>query len=182
MKLKENLETAVKLNHFCKRYIISVFTDALDKQGTGVVMQVSQNEVSKEVEPEDHQSIAFLGGRFNKTQKDEQLKKKEAFAIIKLLERMALALGAPDLVKIYPDHRSLLFVFAPVTLRPGAPRYVSAKVYRWDVHMPHFEFAMKHIKGVKIVFSHLLTRWSKGNWKREVTCDSILLFVSIKRT
>lgn len=107
-------------------------------------------------------------------QKNWTTYEKEGLAIVKVFEKMDYQLWGPSPVRIYRDHRNLLFVFAPLALRPDAPRYVLAKVYRCAIHMSRVNFTIEQIQGTKNVFADLLTRWLCGHRAHKAVCRSIM--------
>lgn len=168
--LQNALKEAVKLAFPKEGKAVCVFTDASDKFWAGIVSQVDPKELRKETSEQRHEPLAFLGGQFTGSQQNWTTYEKEAFSIVKVFDKLDFVLWGNNDVHVFTDHRNLLFVFAPLALRPNAPRYVLSKVHRWAIHLSRFDFSIEHIDGVKNVFADLLTRWSKGH--RQVSAAS----------
>lgn len=64
-------------------------------------------------------------------------------------------------MNVFTDHRNLLYLFAPLALRPNSPRHVLSKVHRWAIHLSQIEFFIDHIENANKVFADILTRWPK---------------------
>lgn len=113
------MKAAVELSHIKEKDDISVSTDAPDKFWAGVMTQVRKNEIEKEVQYQYQKPLAFLSGHVNKAQENWTTYKKEALAIVKVFEKLDYVLWGPNTVKIYTDHKTLLYVFDPLALQPN---------------------------------------------------------------
>lgn len=173
LHLKERLKSAVQLAHLKDNHTILVFTDASDKFWAGIVTQVEESETGKQVQDQKHEPLAFLGDHFSGAQENWTTCEMESFAIVKEFERMDYILWGPNPVRIFTDHKNLLYVFAPLALRPNPPRYVLGKVHRWAINLSRFSFVIEHIDGTKNVFAVLLTRWSRRHRSRKAECGNI---------
>lgn len=171
--LQEALKNAVKLAFPKEGKAICVFTDASDKFWAGIVSQVDPEQLSMDTSKQKHEPLAFIGGQFSGPQNNWTTYEKEAFAIVKVFDKLDFVLWGRNQVHVFTDHRNLLFVFAPLALRPNAPRYVLSKVHRWAIHLSRFDFNIEHIDGVKNVFADLLTRWAKGHRQSQKACGNI---------
>lgn len=58
-------------------------------------------------------AFSLLGGKFPSAQENLTTYEKEAFAIVKVFEKMYYVLWGVNPVIIYTDHRNVLFVFVP---------------------------------------------------------------------
>lgn len=99
----------------------------------------------KVVEHRKHQPLAYLGVQFSEMQENWMTYRKEAFAMGLFLERMDKVLRGPSTVRMYTDHRNLLFFFAPLALHPSSRRYVLAKLHRCSIHISRPVFIIEHI-------------------------------------
>lgn len=81
-------------------------------------------------------------------------------------------LGETD-VRIFTDHRNLLFVYAPAAFDVNIGRHVISKVQRWAIFLSRFKFSIEHIDGIKNTFADILTRWTKGYRNENVGTSSI---------
>lgn len=67
-----------------------VFTDASAKLWAGIVSQVEPDQLGKETAKQQHEPLAFIGGQFNGPQKNWTTYEKEAFAIVKVFDKLDL--------------------------------------------------------------------------------------------
>lgn len=121
-----------------------------------MVTQTKEKNLSKPT------PLAFLGGKFNRTQRNWTTYEKEAYAVVQTFERIDYLLWGAKQTHVFTDHRNLLYAFAPLALRPNSPRHVLSNLHRWASHFSRFKFHINHIEGSNIVFADILTRWSKG--------------------
>lgn len=172
--LQNALKRSVKLTFPKADKATCVFTDASDQFWAGVVTQIPPEQLGREPVQQEHQPLAFIGGQFSGAQLNWTTYEKEAYAIVKVFDKMDYALWGTANVHVFTDHRNLLFVFAPLALRPSAPRYVLSKVHRWAIHLSRFDFNIEHIEGSKNVFADLLTRWSKGHRQGQIATGNVM--------
>lgn len=71
-----------------ENYAIGVYTDTSEQFGAGIVMQTSSDQLSKNIESQEHEPMAFLGGRFAEAQKSWRTYEKKAYAIFQVFDRM----------------------------------------------------------------------------------------------
>lgn len=177
-ELQDALKSSVKLTFPKAGKVTCVFTDASDAFWAGIVTQISPEELGKDPIQQGHLPLAFLGGQFAGAQRNWTTYEKEAFAIVKVFDKLDYVLLGVENVHIFTDHRNLLFVFAPLALRPSSPRYVLSKVHRWAIHLSRFDFDIEHIEGSKNVFADLLTRWAKGNRQGQIASGNVMALYS----
>ena len=65
-------------------------------------------------------------------------------------------------IRIFTDHRNLLFVFAPSTLEPSLGRHKVLKVLRWAVFLSKFMYRIEHVDGDQNVLPDIMKRWLRG--------------------
>lgn len=160
--IQDSLKQAVKLTFPKKDHATCVYTDASDAFWAAVVTQTKIEQLQRKMSEQEHEPLAFLGGKFTGSQKNWTTYEKEAYAIVQTFERLDYLFWGAHPVHVFTDHRNLLYVFAPIALRPNSPRHVLSKVHRWAIHLSRFEFVIDHIEGANNVFADILTRWSKG--------------------
>ena len=160
--LTEQLREAVKLAHRRQDMILCVYTDASDAHWAAVVTQCDPEQLSLPVTEQSHQPLAFLGSAFNSTQRNWTTFEQEAYAVFQTFERMDYMFACEDNIHIYTDHRNLLFVFDPLSLKPSLGRHVVNKVYRWALYLSRFTYTIEHVEGVNNVSADMLTRWYAG--------------------
>lgn len=160
--IQDSLRRAVKMAFPKPDHVICVYTDASEHLWASVVTQTEEDELSKAIEQQKHEPLAFLGGKFNKSQRNWTTYEKEAYAVVQTFDRMDYLFWGSKRTHVFTDHKNLLYVFAPLALRPNSPMHVLSKVHRWAIHLSRFDFFINHIEGADNVFADILTRWSKG--------------------
>lgn len=101
-----------------------MYTDVSEEFWVGIVMQTKEDQLSKTIESQQHDPMAFLGGRFAGAQQNWTTYEKEAYAIVQTFDRMDYIFWGSHPIHVFTDHRNLLYVFAPLVLRPNSPRHV----------------------------------------------------------
>lgn len=66
-----------------------------------------------------------------------------------------------QLVQILTDHRSLLYVSAPLMLGTYAENYILAKVHQWTIHLLGSIYSVRRVNAPKNEFADMLTAWTK---------------------
>lgn len=160
--IQDSLRNAVKLAFPKDGHVLCVYTDASEEFWAAVITQTKEQQLNKKVGEQQHEPMAFLGGRFTGAQKNWTTYEKEAYAIVQTFDRLDYLFWGTTRTHIFTDHKNLLYVFAPLALRPNSPRHVLSKVHRWAIHLSRFEFFINHIEGSNNIFADILTRWSKG--------------------
>jgi len=159
-RCKKALASQVTLSHRDPSQRLCVYTDASDMAWSGIVTQVPLCDVSKPHAEQRHSPIAFLSGRFDKTQLGWSVLEKEAFAVMNTLDRMHWIVATPDGFDLYTDHNNLIFLFDPLAVVPDMSQTSLRKVLRWAVKLSVYRYTCYHIKGADNVWADLLTRWS----------------------
>lgn len=142
--------------------VVCVNTDTSKQLWAALVTQTNEEHLGKPIEQQPHEPLAFLGSKFNKAQKNWTTYEKEAYAVVQTFDRLDYLFWGSGQNHVFTNHKNLLYVFAPLALRPSSPRHVLSKVHRWAIHLSRFEFFINHIEGASNVFADILTRWSKG--------------------
>lgn len=109
---------------------------------------------------QSHSPQWFNSGRFNATQLGWSVLEKEAFTVLKTLEKMHWQITNPDGLDHFTDHNNLIFLFDPMAVVPGMAQTTLRKVLRWAVRLSMYNYKCYHIKGEANVVADLLTRWS----------------------
>ena len=160
--IQKSLQSAVQLSHPKEGLSTCVYTDASDKCWSAVVTQVHPNQLSLSMVEQRHEPLAFLGGKFKKSEVNWSMYEKEAYAIFSVFKKLDYLKYGSRVTHIFTDHRNLLFVFCPSAVEPALGRHVFSKVQRWALYLSKFDYVIEHIPGVENVFADILTRWLKG--------------------
>lgn len=160
--IQDSLRDAVRLAFQKDDHVMCVYTDASEEFWASVVTQTKEEQLQKKIGEQHHEPMAFLGGRFAGAQRNWSTYEKEGYDIVQTFGRLDYLFWGAMQTHVFTDHRNLLYVFAPLALRPNSPRHVLSKVHRWAIHLSRFEFFINHIEGSNNVFADILTRRSKG--------------------
>lgn len=159
-RCKTALANQVTLSHRDPSQRLCVYTDASDIAWSGIVTQVPVEDISQPNKTQRHSPIAFLSGRFDKTQLGWSVLEKEAYAVMSTLDRMHWIVATPDGFDLYTDHNNLIFLFDPISVFPDMSQSSLRKVLRWAVKLSIYRYTCYHMKGEENVWADLLTRWS----------------------
>ncbi len=118
------------------------------------------SDISAPHKEQRHAPLAFLSGRFDKTQLGCSVLEKEAYAVMNTLDRMHWLVATPAGLYLYTDHNNLIFLFDPLAVVEDMSQSSLRKVLRWAVKLSVYNYTCYHIKGEENVWADLLTRWS----------------------
>ena len=65
-------------------------------------------------------------------------------------------------IRIFTDHKNLLFTFHPLSVDPSIARNEMMKVTRWALFLSTFNYVIEHVDGDSNDFPDMLTPWLKG--------------------
>lgn len=136
--IQDSLREAVRLAFPKPDHVICIYTEASEVLWASVITQTKEEQLEKPVEEQQHEPLAFLGGKFSGAQKNWSTFEKEAYAVVQTFKRMDYLLWGAKQTHVYTDHKNLLYVFAPLALRPNSPRHGISKVHRWAIHLSKF--------------------------------------------
>ena len=157
---KKSFASQVTLAHRDPTQRLCVYTDASDLAWAGILTQVPMLDVAKPHKQQGHAPLAFLSGRFDKTQLCWAVLEKEAYAVMNTIDRMHWLAATPDGFDLYTNHNNLIFLFDPLAVVDDMSQSSLRKVLRWAVNLSVYNYTCYHIKGEDNVWADLLTRWS----------------------
>lgn len=129
------LKSAFELAFLKEGHVISTFSDSYETFVGSVATQVENRKANKGGQEQIHHPLVFLGGKLTNNQEIWTTYGKEAFAIVKVLEKLYHMLSVQNQVRVYTVHRNLVYVCATPAMRPSTLRYVIAKVHIWVIHL-----------------------------------------------
>lgn len=156
---KEALANIVTLTHLDLTKVTCVFTDASEYHWGAVVTQIPGDDLRLPIHDQQHAPIAFLSGSFKGSALHWAIIEKEAFAIVETCVRMAHVLQCATNLRIFTDHRNLIFLFDPCSTNSAFARHTIAKLQRWAMQLLNFQYCIEHIAGETNVWADLLSRW-----------------------
>ncbi|GMF48372.1 unnamed protein product [Phytophthora fragariaefolia] len=121
----------VPLAHPIPTAEVALYTDASQEFWGAMVSQLEPLEVSRPLDDQHHQPLAFLSGRFVGVAARWPTIEKEAFAIVKATRRLEYLLLRPKGFRLYMDHRNLVYIFDPYATDGAMARYQADKLQRW---------------------------------------------------
>jgi len=152
----------VKLAHRDPKQEICVYTDASEAHWAAVVTQSSKEDVMKPIEEQNHSPLAFVSAAFKDTESRWTMFEKEGYPIYQVFKKMDYLFITEENVRLYTDHRNLLFVFSPLSFEPSLGRHAVSKVLRWALYLSRFSYVIEHVAGEKNIFADMISRWYKG--------------------
>lgn len=170
--LQEALKETITLTYPDLNKIICVHTDASDRFWAGVVTQSDTHELTKPKSEQQHEPLAFLGSEFKKAQAGWSTYEKEAYAIYQTFQRMDYFLIAAQDIRVYTDHRNLLYIFKPKEINPSTPQYVVSKVQRWALYLSQYQYTIEHVPGEQNEMADMISRWWKG-YRRDLKVNRV---------
>lgn len=129
MEQKEILKSAVQLAYQNDDHTKSGFKNGSDKFWAGIITQVGESEMKREVPYHEHEPLALLGVTFPGTGKLGN-SGKGGHRHCKNVEVNGLfALRITPSAQLHRSY-TLLYIFAPLSLPPSSPGHLLAKVHR----------------------------------------------------
>jgi hypothetical protein len=158
--------------------MMCVYTDASQDHWRAVITQVKPGELSKPMEDQDHEPLAFLSGSFKGSSSRWPIVEKEAFAIVETCKRMEYLLLREKGFHLFTDHRNLKYIFDPKSVNGNIARYQADKLQRWSMVLQMFRYQIEHIPGESNVWGDLLSRWGAKKKAAELKTVNRLVTVS----
>jgi hypothetical protein len=175
--LKVALTEMVPLAHPNEEADVCVFTDASQDHWGAVVTQVVSGELSKPLQDQHHEPLAFLSGSFKDASSRWPIVEKEAFAIVETCKRMEYLLLRERGFHIFTDHRNLQYIFDPHSVNTSIAKYQADKLQRWTMVLQMFKYEIEYISGEDNVWGDLLSRW--GSRPLQVVPKKVYRLVSM---
>lgn len=160
--IQDSLRKAVKMKFSKHDHGGFVYTDASENLCSAVVTQTEKNQLSKAIEQQKHDPLAFWGGRFNKSQRYWTTFEKKTYVMVQTFDRLNCLFCEAKHTHVFTDHKNLFYLFATLALRLNSARHILFEVHRWAMHLSIFEFFIDHIERADNVFVDIVTLWSKG--------------------
>jgi hypothetical protein len=65
-----------------------------------------------------------------------------------------------DGFSMFTDHQNLIYVFNPHRYPSGISVHSAAKLIRWALKLPAYQYTIEYISGHENVWSDMMTRWA----------------------
>jgi hypothetical protein len=114
------------------------------------------------MEEQDHQTLAFLSGKFKGAKLRWTVPEKEGFAIVDTVTKVEYLLLSHVEFSIMSYHLNLTYIYNPLSAYPTLARHVVHKLQRWALKMSVFSYHMEHVMGELNYWTDLMTRWGEG--------------------
>ncbi|OWZ09291.1 LOW QUALITY PROTEIN: hypothetical protein PHMEG_00018028 [Phytophthora megakarya] len=140
---KNLLASSVELAFPGKKATTCVMTDASDIGWSVIVGLVANWLADQPVHLQQHQLLTCLSGTFSGPQRNWSIIEKEAYPIICACDKLSYLLLRSGEVKLYRDHRNLIYVFAP---RAEVKKHILGKLSRWATKLAEYRYEIEHIE------------------------------------
>ena len=167
--IRNALREAVKLSHISQDRVTCLMTDASDAFWSAIVTQVEEEDLTKPIHEQTHYPLAFCGGRFTHHSSRWSTLERESFAIYTTIDSHEYLFHVKKTIRIYCDHRNILYLFAPSVVEPPLGRHTVLKLQRWSLRLSQFDYSIAHVSGSDNVFPDIISRWWSGyrGWRRD---------------
>lgn len=177
-QVREMLCNSVRISFLDTSKILCIHTDASDRFWSAIVTQCENTELEKPTIDQRHEPLSFIGSAFTDTQQRWTTYEQEAFAIIQAFKRLDYMMICEQGVRVFTDHRNLLFAFHPYSIEPSIARQKVMKVVRWELYLSAFQYHIEHVEGSDNTFPDILTRWMKSYRSRKTNIRRVKSAVS----
>lgn len=109
-----------------------------------------------------HSPVAFVLSAFRGSSSRWCTTKKECYAVVSRVIRLAHTLASCSEFSIFTDHKNILFMLSPTRFKANVARHVVHKTQRWALRLAEFNFTVNHIPGESNVWADMLSRWASG--------------------
>jgi RNase H-like domain found in reverse transcriptase len=126
-------------------------------------------------------TTSITSGRFRGSKERWTIPEKEAFAVIEAVTKHNYLLLAAEQFSLLPDHFTLKYMYAPLSLDPSLARHTVSKIQRCALKQATYNYRIENIAGELNVWTDLLTRWGAAVTKTTSTPrnDSTLRYGSL---
>lgn len=171
-KCETALEHQVTLAHRDSSLRSFVYTDASDLIWSDVVTQVRPKDLSKSPVDQRYRPLYSLSGHFYGLETQYSTLEKEAYAIMKTVQRMHVLLATCDGFDLFADHHNLVFLFDPLFVVSDLFQTTTRKLLLRAVLLTAYNYTCVHIKGFGDVWADVLSRWTPASnvWFKYQIC------------
>ncbi|MFI5421215.1 MAG: RNase H-like domain-containing protein, partial [Nitrososphaerales archaeon] len=156
----DSIKNSVTLSYPSSDLVPCLFTDASKDFWMVVVTQVPECDLHLPFKEQSHQPLAFCSGAFKKSSANWSVPEKEAFPIQYAVRRFdyLLCTGIHPF-RIFTDHRNLVFLYNPESVKVFLNRHSLDKVHRWRLNLDGKSYIIESISGDDNVWADIGTRW-----------------------
>lgn len=98
--------------------------------------------------------IVYMGGLFKHSELNSAVVEKGAFLIVKACHDLDYLLFRPNGVRLYCDHASLAYIFAPSV---KLEKHVCDRFQRWAMSMGGLQYTIERITGETNVWTDIIS-------------------------
>ena len=157
------LGNSVTLAHPTDGYDRCLFTDASGESYSIIITQVHPDELSKPIESQNHEPLAFFSRSFRGSSARWAIPEKEAFPILDAIHRFDYLLIYERKFRIFTDHKNLMFIFNPDKTSIPLKQHTLDKLYRWALKLSSVDYLIEHIPGQLNIWADMLSRWAASD-------------------
>lgn len=138
LDLQRQLQESTKLNHCNMEKTLCVHMGALDRYWTVCATQCSPIKLTKSLQLQAHEPLAFLRGAFTEREAHCFTYERRVFAVVQAFNKLYYLLACDDSVRICTDHRNLLFAINPIAMESSLGRHKVLKLVRPALYLSGF--------------------------------------------
>lgn len=109
-----------------------------------------------------HRPLCFLSGDFNGATVGWTTFEKELYDVYETFRRLDYILLCAKDIRVFTDHRYLLFVLNSHSTGETLGCHIVLKVLRWELHLSKFNYRIEHVNGSANIAADIMIRWLRG--------------------
>lgn len=160
---KLSLCRAIELSHSDTAKIICVHTNASNGLWSGTLIQYSAKELHNS-KPVNGSAVDILRSRFSLSGERRTAYKQEAWSVYKTFKKLSYVTLCEEGIRIYTDHKNLLFKFHPLLKELVIARHKMTKVARWPLFLSTLNNVIQHGDEKSSDFTDMLISWMNQYW------------------
>src|SRR3546814_3197373 len=125
------------------------FTDASESHWAGACVQVPPEEMKLPLDQWRMQPLAFLSGAFSGASRRWSIVDKEAYPLVKAVDKLDYLLFRERGFTFLTDHRNLRYIFEPERVGVGLRKATVDRVHRWAMSMQRLRYKVEHVPGAR---------------------------------
>ena len=107
----------------------------------------------------EHETLAFLSGSFNATQRRRSIIEKEAFPIMESLDKLRHFVLSDNHFRLLTNNRHLVFLLDPTFKESDFKKQTVDKLCRWASKLQGFRYIIEHLPGEENLWADMPSRW-----------------------
>ena len=158
--VKQMLASAVRLAHHDPSCDVLVFTDASEAHWAVACVQTPAEDADLPIQERRMEPLAFLSGAFLGASRRWSIVDKEAYPLVRAVDKLDFLLIRQRGFVFMTDHRNLRYIFEPERTGATVRKATLGRVQRWALELQRFDYRIEHVPGASNLWADLLTRWA----------------------